>query len=204
MPPTATDSHETRRLLERAAAGDREAFDRLFELHRKSLKRLVALRMDARLRTRLDPSDVVQETHMVAFRRFADYLKRRPMPFRLWLRKTAQQQVCDAQRTHIERHRRSLLREEAGLSRSSRLIARGLLSARSSPSEKLQRRESERRVASAVAELSDADREIVVMRNVEGLTFEEIAPVLEMQPPAVRQRYGRALIKLRAKLKDQA
>ena len=202
MPSAESDSHQTKRLLERAGGGDHAAFDQLFELHRKSLKKLVSLRMDARLQTRLDPSDIVQETQMVAFRRFRDYLKRRPMPFRLWIRKTAQQQVCDAQRTHIERRRRSVLREEAGLSRSSRLVARGLLSAHSSPHEKLQRREQERRVAAAVAELSDADREIVVMRNVEGLSFEEIAPILDMQPAAIRQRYGRALIKLRAKLKD--
>ena len=201
MPPPS-ESRETERLLERAAGGEREAFDKLFEMHRKSLKRLVSLRMDRRLHARLDPSDIVQETQMVAFRRFKDYLQRRPMPFRLWLRKTAQQQVCDAQRTHIERHRRSLLREEAGLSRSSRLIARGLLSVKQSPLEKLARRELERRVAGAVAELREADRETVIMRNVEGLTFEEIALVLDLQSAAVRQRYGRALIKLRAKLKD--
>lgn len=202
MPPSHTDSLETRRLLQRAADGDAKAFDRLFGMHRQSLKRLVALRMDGRLQARLDPSDIVQETQMVAFRRFNDYLQRRPMPFRLWLRKTAQQQLCDAQRTHIDRHRRSLLREEAGLSYSSRLIARGLLSAHPSPSEKLQRREQERRVASAVSSLGELEREIVIMRNVEGLTFEEIAPVLDMQTPAVRQRYGRALLKLRAKLKS--
>jgi RNA polymerase sigma-70 factor (ECF subfamily) len=202
MPPPPSESRETERLLERAAGGEREAFDKLFEMHRKSLKRLVSLRMDRRLNARLDPSDIVQDTQMVAFRRFQDFLQRRPMPFRLWLRKTAQQQVCDARRTHIERHRRSLLREEAGLSRSSRLIARGLLSANPSPLEKLARRELERRVAGAVAELSEADRETVIMRNVEGLTFEEIALVLDLQSAAVRQRYGRALIKLRTKLKD--
>lgn len=201
MPPPS-ESRETERLLERAAGGEREAFDKLFEMHRKSLKRLVSLRMDRRLHARLDPSDIVQETQMVAFRRFKDYLQRRPMPFRLWLRKTAQQQVCDAQRTHIERHRRSLLREEAGLSRSSRLIARGLLSVKQSPLEKLARRELERRITGAVAELREADRETVIMCNVEGLTFEEIALVLDLQSAAVRQRYGRALIKLRAKLKD--
>ena len=72
------------------------------------MKKLVALRIDPRLRTRLDPSDIVQETQMVAFRRFDDFLARRPMSFRLWLRKTAQQQLCDAQRRHLERHRRSL------------------------------------------------------------------------------------------------
>ena len=54
----------------------------------------------------------------------------------------------------------------------------------------------------AVNDLSDQDREIVIMRNAEGLTFEEIAQVLELQAATVRQRYGRALLKLRAKLKE--
>jgi RNA polymerase sigma-70 factor, ECF subfamily len=202
MSSSRADSKTVEHLLERAGAGDRPAFDRLFELHRSSLRRLVSIRIDPRLRPRLDPSDIVQETHMVAYRRFQDYLKRRPMPFRLWLRKTAQQQLCDAQRTHIERRRRSLLREEAGLSQSSRMVAQGLLVAHSSPSERLQRREQQRRVANAVSSLSELDREIVIMRNVEGLTFEEISQVLDLQAPTLRQRYGRALLKLRAKLKE--
>lgn len=197
-----SDSQQTNRLLARAAGGDRTAFDQLFQLQRRALKKLIALRIDPRLRSRLDPSDIVQETQMVAFRRFDDFLTRRPMPFQLWLRKTAQQQLCDAQRRHLERHRRSLLREEAGLSRSSRLIARGLLSAQPSPLEKLQRLEMERRIDAAVNDLNDQDREIVIMRNVEDLTFDEIAQVLEVQAASVRQRYGRALMKLRQKLKE--
>jgi DNA-directed RNA polymerase specialized sigma24 family protein len=62
MPSAESDSHQTKRLLERAGGGDLAAFDQLFELHRKSLKKLVSLQMDARLQTRLDPSDIVQET----------------------------------------------------------------------------------------------------------------------------------------------
>jgi RNA polymerase sigma-70 factor (ECF subfamily) len=153
------------------------------------------LRMDPRLHARLDPSDIVQETQMVAYRRFEDFLKRRPMPFQLWLRKTAHQQVCVAHRTHIDRRRRSVLREKAGLSRPSRVIARGLLANRSSAFERLQRQELEQRVATAVAELSDRDRETIIMRNVEDLSFEEIAVLLDQQPPAVRQRYGRAMLR---------
>ena len=172
-------------------------------MNRASLKRLIALRMDARLRARLDPSDLVQETHIVACRRFEDYLKRRPMPFRLWLRKTAQQQLFDARRNHIDRRRRSLLREEGPLDRSSILIARSLV-ADHSPVEKLARREMQLRVAAAVDSLDELNREIVVMRNVEGLTFEDIAQVLDLQAATVRQRYGRALIKLRSKLKKSA
>jgi RNA polymerase sigma-70 factor (ECF subfamily) len=144
MSPRSADSRETDRLLNLAAQGDRQAFDRLFELHRKSIRRVVTLRVDERLKTRLDPSDIVQETQMVAFRRFQDFMNRRPMSFRLWLRRTAQQQVYDAQRDHIDRHYRSLLREEGPLNRSSMLIARGLLTDKSTPDEKMARRELQR------------------------------------------------------------
>ena len=202
MPPSPGDSRETKHLLDLAAQGDRKAFDQLFEQHRAWLRRLISLRLDDRLKPRLDPSDIVQETQMVAFRRFQEFINHRPMSFRLWLRKMAQQRVYDAQRDHIGRHRRSLLREEEQPSRSSRLIARSLLSEQPTPAEKLARRELQRRVADAVAALGDRDREIVVMRHVEGLTFEEIAQVLDLQAPNVRQRYGRALFELRAKLKD--
>ena len=202
MSPGSADSRETDRLLNLAAQGDRQAFNRLFEQHRKWIRRVIVLRLDERLKARLDPSDIVQETQMVAFRRFQDFIDRRPMSFRLWLRRTAQQQVYDAQRDHIERHYRSLLREEGPLNRSSMLIARGLLIDKSTPDDRMARRELQRRVAGAVAALDHLSREIVVMRSVESLSFEDIAQVLDLKPPAVRQRYGRALLKLRAKLKN--
>ena len=197
-----SDSRETERLLARAADGDREAFDRLFELHRTSLKRLVSLRMDGRLKARLDPSDIVQETQMVAYRRFQDYLDRRPMPFRLWLRKTAQQQVYDAQRNHIDRRRRSLLREEGPLNRSSILIARGLLSDRSSPRKNCPpraRAASRRRRGRTWRDRPRNRRHAKCRRPV----VRRNRPSARLAPPAVRQRYGRALIKLRSKLKDR-
>ena len=86
MPTIKPDSAETQRLLERAEAGDPEAPKQLLARHDPFLRQVVELRFDPRLRARVDPSDVVQEARIDAFRRLADYLRRRPMPFRLWLR----------------------------------------------------------------------------------------------------------------------
>src|SRR5579872_4621019 len=77
------DSHETGRLLEKAAAGDLTAFDALFARNREPLRQLIELRLDRKLKRRVDPSDVIQETHVAALRRFDDFLARRPMAFRL-------------------------------------------------------------------------------------------------------------------------
>ena len=73
------DSGETLKLLERIRDGS-PAFDELFTRHRHSLRQVVALRFDSSLRSRADPSDIVQEAHMEAYRRLADYLAREPMP----------------------------------------------------------------------------------------------------------------------------
>ena len=79
------DSGETLKLLERIRDGSPGA-DELFARHRQSLRQIVALRFDPSLHSRADPSDIVQETHMEAYRRLPDYLSREPMPFHLWLR----------------------------------------------------------------------------------------------------------------------
>ena len=47
------------------------------------------------------------------------------------------------------------------------------------------------------------DREILLMRNVEGLSQREIAQILDLSHDAVRKRYGRALIKLQQLLLER-
>src|SRR5262249_57151911 len=117
---------ETRGLLEQARAGDRQAFEQLFAQHRAYLRQSIALRLDPRVRPRVDPSDVVQETQLEAFTRLADYLERRPMPFRLWLRKTAHERLLKVHRHHAA-DRRNIARAATLPARSSMLLARRFL-----------------------------------------------------------------------------
>src|SRR5262245_27540609 len=159
MDDPTPDSAETRRLLEQARAGDSLAFEQLFTRHRPFLRQLIELRLDPRLRARVDPSDVVQETQMEAFRRLPDYLERRPMPFRLWLRKTACERLLMAQRQHAGAARRAVGREVPLPDDSSLQLAQQMLAGGSTPSQRLDRDELADRVRQAVARLSEADRE---------------------------------------------
>src|SRR5215471_6006676 len=102
------DSAETRRLLERARAGERQAFEELFRRHRAFVRQVIDFRLDDRLRSRLDPSDIVQETQMEAYRRLPDYFEREPMPFHLWLRCTAYDRLQAARRRHLGAGKRSV------------------------------------------------------------------------------------------------
>lgn len=199
MPEVQPDSADTRALLDDVAHGDADALASLLHRHEAELRRFIEIHLNPRLRPRVDPSDVVQETHLVILHQIDDFLTRRPMPFRLWLRKTAQQRLVTLFREHT-RAKRSIDREEALPDRSSLLVAAPLLRDLSTPSKIAAAREVSELVSRAVAHLSDADREILLMRHAEELPYEEIACLLDVDAAAARKRYGRALIRLQRAL----
>lgn len=190
------DSAETRRLLDRIAAGESAVIGPLFERHRAWVRDFLEHRFCARLRARLDPSDVVQETQLEAVRRLDDYLARRPMPFRVWVLRTAYQRLLIARRRHLKAGRRAAEREEPLPEGSSEGLARRLAGRGSSPSGRLRRAERAAQVRQALALLSEDDRELLLMRNYEDLPYAEIAALLDVTPAAARQRHGRALLRL--------
>jgi RNA polymerase sigma-70 factor (ECF subfamily) len=169
--------------------------------YRPDLQSFVDFHLDPPLRALVDPSDVVQEAQLEVVRRIDDFLARRPMPFHLWLRKTAYQRLLNLRRDH-RRARRSVEREEPWPARSSLLVARPLVPGGPSPSQHAQARERAERVGRAVAALAEDDREVLLMRHAQELPYEEIACLLDIQPAAARKRYGRALIRLQKVLAD--
>jgi RNA polymerase sigma-70 factor (ECF subfamily) len=197
MDEMAEDSAETEGLLAQVCTGDRAAFDRLFALHRPYLHKVIALRLDGRLRARVDPSDVVQEAQLEAYRRLPDFVARRPMSFRLWLRKTAQQRLVMLRRVHLGAARRDAGREVPWPDDSALNLVRAALASGPTPSQELVCQEKAQQVREAVAQLPDAEGEILVLRNLEGLSNTEAAEVLEIDPSTASRRYGRALLLLR-------
>lgn len=197
MAELGVDSSATRRLLDQVRDGEPGAVDRLLTRHRKYLRQVVALRIDPQLRARVDPSDVVQEAQMEAVRRLDGYLTKPALPFRLWLRQITYDRLLMLRRQHVGAARRTVTRDVALPDRSSLVLAEQLLAPGATPSEQLARRELARRVQQALAALPEAEREILLMRNFEGLSNQEVAKVLQLTPAAASQRYGRALLKLR-------
>jgi RNA polymerase sigma-70 factor, ECF subfamily len=199
VPP---DSQETQCLLRQIRAGDRQAFEQLFARHQAYLHRLVELRLDPRLHSRVDPSDVVQEAHLEALHRLGAYLERPALPFRLWLRQIAFDRAGKACRHHLGAARRAIGREVPLPERSSLVLARQLLAGGSTPSEQLNHVELARRLRQAVAQLPDADREIVMMRHFEGLSNQEVACLLGIDPATASKRHGRAMLRLHRVLSE--
>lgn len=194
------DSSSTDLLLKLSVEGNQDAFSRLFRRHERNLRGLIDRRIDAGLTRRFDTSDVIQETRITAFRHLKDYSRRRPMPLAIWLQRTALQQLSDLRRHHLAA-KRSLHRERAGTDRSSMLLSQSLLGSQSTPSGIYSRQEEVRRVQTALTELGNADREVLLMRYVEQFSNREIAYLLDITEPAASQRHGLALLRLRRVLK---
>ena len=83
------------------------------------------------------------------------------------------------------------------------MIAAPFLQPAVSASSRLAKREYQRLVAESVSQLDEVDREILLMRNVEGLSHRDIAKILDISYDSIRKRYGRALLKLRQLLAER-
>jgi RNA polymerase sigma-70 factor (ECF subfamily) len=197
------DSDQTRDLLDQVRQGDRQALEQLLERHQANVHAFVKAWLDPRVRPRVAPSDVVQETQMEIVRRMDDYLRREPMPYRPWVLRTAYECLMNELRKHRQAGKRSVEREVPLPARSSLLLVQPLLARGPSPDQELADREFAARVSQAVGQLDEADREILLLRHVQDLPYEEAACVLDIQPAAARKRYGRALLRLRKVLAEQ-
>ncbi len=203
----AGDASETERLLQQAAAGDRESWGVLFSRHRDRLKCMVALRLDRRLQGRIDPSDVIQEAFLDATNQLADYQRQPTMPFFLWLRLITGQKLVALHRHHLGTQARDAARE-VSLYRgslpetSSAALAAQLLGHETRPSEAAIRAERAIRLQEALNRMDALDREVLALRHFELLTNAETAQVLEIQESAASKRYVRALKRLKEILKS--
>jgi RNA polymerase sigma-70 factor (ECF subfamily) len=160
--------------------------------------------MDRRLAPRIDASDVVQEALAEADRQLDRYLQQRPLPFYPWLRQFAWQRLRQLHRYHVDARRRSVAREEPWElplpDESALALAGRLMSDGTTPSRLLIRGEIRERVREALSRLDPRDREVLVLRYLEGLTTEEVAAVLGIRAGAVKMRHVRALERLRSLL----
>lgn len=194
-------------MLGNAARGDAGAMRGLLEGHRGRLRRMIASRLDRRLASRLDPSDVVQDTLADAARRLPQYLRDRPMPFYAWLYRLAADRLSRTHRDHVASSVRSIGREAEidgpvqgqpgeppGFDR--------LTDPDPTPGRRMVQEERRLLLARAVERMSGADREILGLRYVDRLAFEEIAATLGIGLGAAKMRHMRALDRLRPLLDE--
>ena len=198
----------TQELLAEAGRGQPDAVNRLLERHRAALRKLIQLRLDRKIARRVDASDVVQDVLLEANERLQEYLANPCMPFHLWLRHLAKDRMIDMHRRHRGAQRRSLDRERslAGPQfgdQSSFDLAGQLAASELTPAAASIRRELEQRFLTAMDQMDEDDRDILLMRHFEQLGNSEAAEALGLSPAAAGMRHLRALRKLRAILGER-
>jgi RNA polymerase sigma-70 factor (ECF subfamily) len=196
---------ETDRLLDDARKGEPGAVDKLLGEFREPLRQVIGLRLDPAVARRVDASDIVQDVLVEANQRLTEYLKKPDMPFHLWLRHLAQDRIIDTHRRHRLAQRRSVDREQqiarpAWADESSVSLIAQLIDTERTPTSEAIRLELQRRLNAAIDQLSDDDREIILMRHHEGLSNQDVAHALQLTEAAASMRYLRALRRLRTVL----
>jgi RNA polymerase sigma-70 factor (ECF subfamily) len=181
--------------------GDRSTLAALFATQETRLKRWVELRLDPRLRGRLSPSDVIQETFLAADQRLDHFRERPEMPFSVWVLLLAGQRLTDAHRRHLGAEARNAGREVAIGSYSSPTtaanLAERLATDLTSPSQAAVRQEIHEFLVQAIEAMDPIDREVLSLRHFDELSNEEVSKLLGIPKGTASRRYIRALGRLR-------
>ena len=203
VPQPTTDMTDLDDCLIRARAGDVEARDRLFAACRSYVGLVARATLERRLQAKVDASDLVQQTLLDAHRDFSQFAGTTEQEWLAWLRKILIHNTGDAYR-HFAADKRQIQREislHSPLNGSSQPESQGLgfdlASPGDTPSQIVLGKEQELAVAEAISQLPEDYREVVFLRNVQRLPFEEVAVRMERSRPAVQMLWMRALHQLR-------
>ena len=190
-------------LLRSARDGDVSAAGRLLEKYRSYLRLIADAQIERSLANRADASDLVQETFLDAHRDLPDFKGSTEPELLGWLRRILSRNVVDQIRHHGAQ-RRDWRRDgslEAMVERSSAAIHEALGNGVDTPGAQAVRQEEAVHFAEALQQLKPEYREVVVLRNLLGLTHPQVAERLGRSEGAVRMLWTRALESLRHALK---
>ena len=194
---------EIERLLHRAHDGDREALGMLLERYRRHMSFLAQSQIDPLLRVKVDASDLAQDTCLEAHRHFGQFRGTTEAEFGAWLRKILAGLLANSVRRYKGTKQRDVRRERSTLNDASEssvpcaveVIARG-----GTPSEQVIERETSVQLTLAVSQLAPDYRQVIDLRNLEGLSFAEVSQRMGRSVDSVEKLWSRALGKLRRAL----
>lgn len=192
---------ETEPLLAAARTGDQVALGKLMELFRTYLLVVADGELATAVRPKAQPSDVVQDTFLEAYKLFERFGGDRGEEFRVWLRAILLNKVSEAHNRYLAVGKRRADREQS-LDQSGSVgpLRDGIAGDDSTPSARVVRDEEAVRVVQALDQLPEPHRQIVVWRNWEALPFAEIGRRLNRSEDAARMIYVRALERLQVEL----
>ncbi len=170
-------------IIKRAKEGDMEAFSQLVTLYENKILNY-CFRM---LNNRGDAEDATQEVFIKVYRYLNSYLEQ--SAFSTWLYKIASN-VCLDYLRKVKRNRDtvSINQQNAEGEEFSLMIEdKGL-----SPYDNAQLGEARKALSAAISSLGEEQRQVIILREIEGLSYEEIAEITRLAPGTVKSRINRA------------
>jgi RNA polymerase sigma-70 factor, ECF subfamily len=171
--------------------------------YRPWLHLLARIQIGSRFQGKFDVSDVVQQAMLEAVKAWPQFRGRTGAERAAWLRKILAHALAHEVRRYAGTDKRDVGREvslEDALEASSRRLGQTLAAPGSSPSVQADRHETELRLAAALERMPEDYRTVIVLRNLDGLSHEDVASRMGRGVGAVRMLWVRALTRLRQEL----
>ena len=187
---------DSSKMLARLNTGGIDELAALFVGVRSNIKQMVSVRLDKRLHSRVDASDIVQEAFVRASKELHTYLNSPSVHPIVWLRLIGKRIVAETHRLHF-REKRSPRNEVIDEADASDLLVNRLADSVQSVHTNVEHQEIVQKVFKLISDLPQQDREILEMRHTEGMSIQEISQIMEISVEATKKRYQRALVRVR-------
>jgi RNA polymerase sigma-70 factor (ECF subfamily) len=192
---------ETLVLVGAAQKGDRNALESLFERYLPRVRRTAALRTGWRLNQFVEFDDIAQDTLIKVFQGLDRFEQKFEGSFRNWLANCVQCEIADQARRAVAKKRGGGKVRRFGDCASETLVSSIFAGDEKSPSEVVQVRELGEQLESVLLDMPKHSREVIILRYLCELTYEEIAAEMGLgQEATARKACSRALQKLKEKM----
>ncbi len=193
------ENHKTQHLVALAKEGNESALNQLCSVYGERVRRIIRLRLDQKLRPKLDSVDVVQDALILALGGLKDFTYRNEGDFLRWLSRIAENRLRDIfDKFHADKRD---IHKEIPFKKEERSAEGGFVGAaepigKTTPSVIMIKKEALDRLEKALDELKPEHKEVVVLKRIEGLSHAEIARRLGKNAGAVRMLLARAMAAL--------
>lgn len=192
------DIRTTLTLVHKAKAGEGDALNLLFDRYIPRVLWIVRMRIGSGLRGRMESMDIVQEVMIRAIKAFDQFEAKDEAAFLHWISKLVQNEICDLADYH-KAEKRNVAKEVSNRDEST--ATRSVLSQLPAdsiyrPSFQVRLKEDVLQLEAALDQLPEKQREIVIMRQYEGMSFRDIGEKIGSSEDAARMQFARAMDKL--------
>ena len=200
--PTQPELDDFARLIAQAREGGHDALEELIRTCQTYLLLIANDELDSQLRGKLGASDVVQSALVLAEQNIAQFRGDSKQAFLAWLRAILRNELNAVHRKYIQTDKRDLRRERNTPDDSDRRPV--LADDQPTPGTEAVMHEEAVAVREALSGLSEDHRRVLILRNWERLSFEEIGEQMNRSADAAKKLWARAIERLRQEFPDES